>query len=81
MYDTYLKGNTFLANGSKLPKHKGFVFNSGVGTSIGFTAQFVDTNGNTLNAHLSLQQGANFFPTQFYSISGLSAGVTGFMLN
>jgi hypothetical protein len=80
MYDKYLTGSTFNPDGSRLPKHKGVIFNIAVAGQ-GFTAYFMNSSGNTMTAAFYLPAGPTVFSQQFYGISSLAAGVTGFLLS
>lgn len=80
MYDKYLTGSTFSPNGNRLPKHKGVIFNTPTATQ-GFTAYFMNSDGNTITAAFYLPAGPTVFSQQFYGISALTSGVTGFLLN
>ena len=79
MYNTYLTGSTFIANGSKLPKHKGIVFNTNSAVG-GFTGYLVNSTGVTMQAGFFLPAGPSIFPIQFYGIASLATGVTGYLL-
>jgi len=49
MYDKYFVANQFTLGSTKLPKHKGILFNGGTAGTVGSaTVHFVTTAGPTL---------------------------------
>jgi hypothetical protein len=81
MYDKYLTGNTFTTGTSRLPKHKGFIFDvTGVSYS-GVTFHILNGQGNTLAMNIEFPTGSHFFPMSVYSVLALGSGMTGLYLN
>lgn len=81
MYDKYLTGNTFNTGTSRLPKHKGFLFDvTGVSFS-GVTFHLLNDQGNTLAMNIEFPTGSHIFPMGAFSVLALGAGITGLYLN
>jgi hypothetical protein len=76
MYDKYQTGNTFSIGTTKLPKHKGFLFN-GTGT---VSFYLVNDTGNTFAYSIGFTGGSNILPMNAYSVTSLG-GITGIYLN
>ena len=76
MYDKYLTGNTFATGSTRLPKHKGFLFN-GTGT---VSFYLVNDQGNTFTFNIGFTGGNNIHPMNAYSVTSLG-GITGIYLN
>lgn len=77
MYDKYLTGNTFATGSTRLPKHKGFLFN---GTD-GATFYMLNDQGNTFAYNLGFTGGPNILPMSVYSVFSMGSGLTGLYLN
>ena len=77
MYDKYLTGNTFATGSTRLPKHKGFLFE---GTD-GATFYLMNDQGNTFSYNIGFTGGPNIFPMSVYSVFQMGAGLTGLYLN
>jgi len=81
MYDKYLTGNTFATGSTRLPRHKGFIFNnSGV---TGATFYLLTDAGNTVSFYMGLTGNGQpiFVPIQAYSVLAMGAGLTGLYVN
>lgn len=80
MYDKYLTGNTFAPGSTKLPRHKGFIFNNS--GAAGATFYLLTDSGNTISFYMGLTgQQPNIISMQAYSVLAMGAGLTGLYLN
>lgn len=81
MYDKYITANSFQTGSTKLPRHKGFIFNN-TGTS-GATFYLLTDSGNTISFYMGLtaQQQPQILPIQAWSVLALGTGLTGLYLN
>lgn len=80
MYDKYSSLNSFaVGTGTKLPKHKGFLFSSN--SPAGATFYMLNDGGSTFTMGISFASGMNILPIQAWSVQALSTGLTGFYLN
>lgn len=81
MYDKYNTANSFQPGPSRLPRHKGFLFNN-TGLT-GATFYLVNDVGNTFSFYMGLT-GPNqpiIVPMQAWSVLALGTGLTGLYLN
>lgn len=80
MYDKYITASSFQTGPTKLPRHKGFLFQGGGGNA-GATFYLLNANGNTLSFYMGLTGPVNIIPIQAYSVLEMSSGLTGLYLN
>jgi len=84
MYDKYFTGNTFNVGHTttKLPKHKGILFQVNTPSTSTVGLNMLNTAGNTFNISLGFSaSGPVVFPFQVYNVTSLGAGITGFFVN
>lgn len=81
MYDKYSVANQFSLS-TRLPKHKGILFNGGTAGSVGTsTVHFINSAGNTISGSILINSSPFVFPFQVYAITALPAGVTAWYIN
>lgn len=80
MYDKYITANSFQTGSTRLPRHKGFIFNNSGST--GATFYLLSDAGNTFSFYMGLTgTQPNFIPIQAYSVLAMSPGLTGLYVN
>jgi hypothetical protein len=84
MYDKYFIGNSFSVGHTttKLPKHKGILFQVNTASTSTVGLNMLNSAGNTFNIGLCFAAaGPTVFPFQVYNVTALGAGITGFFIN